>query len=54
MTWDELTIECEYRRTERLGMLCEDREPTWLERHMADQDVVEWRKWYEGCHVIEP
>lgn len=44
MTLKELSAEYEYRLTERLGHLCEDREPTPAQLKMAEaeaQEVVE-------------
>ncbi len=48
MTDKELKAEWQYRVTERLGHLCEDREPTQAQRDIALTEanlwLADWRK----------
>ena len=39
MTLTELTAEFDYRYQERLGILCEDREPTDAEKKIAHDEA---------------
>jgi len=46
MTDIEIEREKGYRHFERLGILCEDREPTLSQEFMAQQDADEWESEY--------
>lgn len=50
MTPYELWKEQEYRREERLGILCEDRPPTFAQLAIARAEAEAWRKKYEQEH----
>lgn len=43
MTPDEITIECEYRRAERLGILCGPIKPSANQIALADSDAMAFR-----------
>jgi len=38
--------ECQYLISERLCILCEDREPTPEQRQIAEREAAEWQKRY--------
>jgi hypothetical protein len=47
MTLTELYTEYQYRIDERLGILCEDREPTSEQRKLAEKEAQEWLRRYQ-------
>lgn len=52
MTEVEIAEERGYRNFERLGILCEDREPTLMQLFMAEQESDEWEQRYRKEHVL--
>lgn len=44
LTWPELQVECIYRYTEHLGMLCGDQQPTPAQIAIAEGEVDRFRK----------
>lgn len=42
MTESEIQAEWKYRYSERLGMMCEDREPTMEQKAIAFREANEW------------
>ena len=45
---EEFDYERDYRYTERLGILCEDRAPTPEQEHIARTEADAWRKEHEN------
>jgi hypothetical protein len=45
-TTDQIQAEMEFRRQERIAILCGTEEPDAYALEQAEKDAVEWRDWY--------